>query len=53
MMISGPDDMEPYGDIPMATMMQAMVDEAVSAKFEAVNFEIRLHQTVDDIVSSP
>lgn len=41
-----------YGDSRMETVMQAMIDKAVSAEFELVNFDIRLLQTIYDILSS-
>lgn len=46
-----PDVGRTYGDSRMAMMMQAMIDKAVSVKFESVYFEIRLRQTIDGIVS--
>lgn len=37
----------------MIAMMQAMIDKAVSRRFESVNFESFLRQTIDDLDSSP
>lgn len=48
-----PDDGTLYGDNRLATMTQAMVHRSTVAKFESINFEIRLRQTIDDIVQSP
>lgn len=53
MMIPGSDDDKPCGDTCLATMMQAIVDNAGTTKFESVDYEIHLCQTVDDTVSSP
>lgn len=46
------DDGKPYGNIRIASMMQAMVYKTVSAKCESVEFEIHLHQTPENFVLS-
>lgn len=51
-MTTRPYDGKRYGDSRMTTMMQAMIDAAVSEKFELVNFEMCVHQKIDDTVSS-
>lgn len=52
-MTPGPDDIYSYAYKHMDTIIQAIVDKAVLAKFESVNLEIPLRQTINDIVSSP
>lgn len=52
-MTPGPDGRELYGNIRMAAAMQAMIDKAVSGKFNFVYFETPLSQNIDEIVSSP
>lgn len=51
-MTVGPDNGKPYSDGRMTAITQATVHKTVSAKFETVNFEIDLHQTLDYMVSS-
>lgn len=52
-MSPGPENGNPYGDNRMAAILQAMVDKTASAKFDSIEFEIRLYQTLNDILSSP
>lgn len=49
-MIPSPNDGDSYGITDMAAITQAIIDKRVSAKFESVFFESRLHQTLVDIV---
>lgn len=51
-MATGRDDRKPRGDSGMTAMVQAVVYEKVSAKFESVDFKIRLCRTLEDIVAS-
>lgn len=52
-MTPGPDEAKPYSNILILAMVQPMVDKMVSAKFEYVNFEFFLCQTIDNMESSP
>lgn len=50
MITTARNDGNPYGDSCMAAMMRVMIDEAVSKSSKLVNFNIRLPQTIDEIV---
>lgn len=48
----GADDGKPCGNSRIVTIMETMIDNAVSAIFKTVNFEICLFQTINDLLSS-
>lgn len=52
-MTVGPDHRNLFVDSQMIAMMEAMVDKMVSAKLDFVEFQIRVRETVDNIVSLP